>query len=228
MKGENKMAFVSSRARQAQFRIYGLFLLSDGKWTAEEELCLKNIAGQMELSCEEVEKTIQYCQGLPIKEGDNAELIIQIIDEALGFPAPEKTFGCSASKEDAAMTIAKGLLLKTSMIAGTIANQINWHVDLQTEVIWTLINLGYADAEYSEPEKKVVRHLVKVWNIKEEIVSEFVDTAETILLLTKQIEWLKSVGLSYEETKKRLETVEQQIQLMFDNIQATISEADAV
>ena len=222
------MAFVSSATKQTQFKIYSLFLLSDGKWTAEEERCLRNIAGQMELSYEDTEKTIQYCQELPIKEGDNAELIIRIMDETLGFPASEEAFGHSTPQKDAAITIAKGLLLKTSMIAGTIANQINWHVDLQTEVIWTLINLGYADAEYSEPEKKVVRHLVKVWNIKEEIVSEFIDTAETILLLTKQIEWLKSVGLSYDETKKRLETVEQQIQLMFDNIQATISEADAV
>ena len=199
-----KLAMVSSRTRQTQFRIYGLFLLSDGKWTAEEERCLRNIAGQMELSCEEVEKTIQYCQGLPIKEGDNAELIIRLIDETLGFSAPEKALGGSTSKEDATMRIAEGLLLKTSMIAGAIANQINWHVDLQTKVIWTLINLGYADAEYSQPEKKVVRHLVKVWNIKEEIVSEFIDTAETILSLTRQIEWLKSIGLSYDETKERV------------------------
>lgn len=99
---------------------------------------------------------------------------------------------------------------------------------VQAETIWTLINLGYADQDYSAAEKKVVQHLVDKWEIKQEMISEFVDTAETILLLTKQIEWLKSVGLSYEETKKRLETVEQQIQLMFDNIQATISEADAV
>ena len=99
---------------------------------------------------------------------------------------------------------------------------------VQAETIWTLINLGYADQDYSAAEKKVVQHLVDKWEIKQEMISEFVDTAETILLLTKQIEWLKSVGLSYEETKRRLETVEQQIQLMFDNIQATISEADAV
>lgn len=99
---------------------------------------------------------------------------------------------------------------------------------LQAETIWTLINLGYADQDYSAAEKKVVQYLIDKWGIKQEIISEFVDTAETILLLTKQIEWLKSVGLSYDETKKRLETVEQQIQLMFDNIQATISEADAV
>lgn len=99
---------------------------------------------------------------------------------------------------------------------------------VQAETIWTLINLGYADQDYSAAEKKVVQHLIDKWGIKQEMISEFIDTAETILLLTKQIEWLKSVGLPYEETKKRLETVEQQIQLMFDNIQATISEADAV
>ena len=98
----------------------------------------------------------------------------------------------------------------------------------KVETVWTLINLGYADQEYSESEKRVVQHLIEKWEIKTEIVSELTDTAETILLLTKHEDWLKTIGLPYDETKKRLEIVEQQIQLMFENIQATISEADAV
>ena len=99
---------------------------------------------------------------------------------------------------------------------------------VQAETVWTLINLGYADQDYSEPEKRVVQHLIETWEIRPAVVSEFIDTAETILLLTKQESWLKSLALPYDETKKRLEIVDQQIQLMFDNIQAAISEADAV
>ena len=48
------------------------------------------------------------------------------------------------------------------------------------------------------------------------------------ILLTKQKDWLKSIGLSYDKTTERLETIDEQIQLMIDNIQETISEASAV
>lgn len=99
---------------------------------------------------------------------------------------------------------------------------------LQVETIWTLMNLGYADEDYSEPEKKVVLYLIRQWKVKRQLVAELTDTAKTILLLTKQKDWLKSSGLSQDEIQRRRETVDQQIQLMFDNIQATITEADAV
>ena len=113
-------------------------------------------------------------------------------------------------------------------LSGGFMSGFSYDSCLQVETVWTLINLGYADQEYSESEKRVVQHLIEKWEIKTEIVSELTDTAETILLLTKHADWLKTIGLPYDETKKRLEIVEQQIQLMFENIQATISEADAV
>lgn len=113
-------------------------------------------------------------------------------------------------------------------LSGAFMSGFSYDSCLQVETVWTMINLGYAEQEYSESEKRVVRHLIEKWEIKPEIVLELADTAETILLLTKHADWLKTIGLPYDETKKRLETVEQQIKLMFDNIQATISEAEAV
>lgn len=98
----------------------------------------------------------------------------------------------------------------------------------QAETIWTLINLGHADQDYSEEEKNVVAHLIEKWKIKPEIVAEFTDTAETLSLLTKQRDWVGKLGLTYEDLKKRWDVIAQQIELMFDNIRDTISEADAM
>lgn len=113
-------------------------------------------------------------------------------------------------------------------LSGAFLFGFGYNSCLWVETVWTLINLGYADQGYSESKKKVIRHLIEKWEIKPEIISELTDTAETILLLRKHEDWLKTLGRPYDEIKTRLETVEQQVQLMFDNIQATISEADAV
>ncbi len=97
---------------------------------------------------------------------------------------------------------------------------------MQNKVIWTLINLGYADQEYSKPEQKIVQYLVDRWKINPAILAEFVDTAETILALTKQKLWFKEMGKSDQKIKTNLREINRRIKLMFDNVQVTISESD--
>ena len=55
-------------------------------------------------------------------------------------------------------------------------------------IVWNLINLGHADTYYSDEEKKIVKHLLEKWEINPEVYQEMVDTADTMLALTKQKE----------------------------------------
>ena len=185
--------------QKIQFKIYALFLLADGQWRDEEQNFLNTISKEMELD-----------------ESVQREVMREVTTYCQGV---------EITKGDHSDGIIREI---DKMLTGGFASRFKYDPRLQVEIVWTLINLGYADQEYSEAEKRVVRHLIEKWEIKPEIALEFTDTAETNLLLTKHENWLKSIGLPYDETKERLETVEQQIQLMFDNIQATISEADAV
>ena len=57
-------------------------------------------------------------------------------------------------------------------------------------IIWNLVNLGYADKNYSDNEREIVDFLIARWNINKEIYQEMVDTADTILGLIKQKEWI--------------------------------------
>lgn len=249
------MAYIGYNTRRTQFKIYSLFLLVDGKWTSEEELNLVSIADKLELSGEDRKRILQCCKELPIIEGDNASYIIQIVDQMMGFTssksknsAATKSVGITTNGEIfKAQTFAtnmlkmkafggtsipfigsKGTTATDQLLSDVRTGEIKGNANLQAEIIWTLVNLAYADEEYSEPEKKYIQHLVDKLEIKPELFSEFVDTADTILLLTKQKDWLKSIGLSYDKTTERLETIDEQIQLMIDNIQETISEASAV
>ncbi len=96
---------------------------------------------------------------------------------------------------------------------------------MKAQTIWTLINLGYADGEYCKAEKKVVKHLVKRWEIDPVLVAEFNDTAETILALTKQKEWIQTTSRPYEEIDGMIQEINRNIASMFENVEISISEA---
>ena len=48
-------------------------------------------------------------------------------------------------------------------LSGGFISGFSYDSCLQVETVWTLINLGYADQEYSESEKRVVQHLIEKW-----------------------------------------------------------------
>ncbi len=91
-------------------------------------------------------------------------------------------------------------------------------------IIWNLVNLGYADSDYSESERKIVKHLLEKWGVKQEIYLEMVDTADTMLALTKQKEWIYSTfdkGQLRDEKEKRIDL---EFERMLSEIMITIDE----
>ena len=91
-------------------------------------------------------------------------------------------------------------------------------------IIWNLVNLGYADTDYSENERKIVDHLLVKWEIKPEVYQEMVDTADTMLTLIKQKEWLISTfpeGNSRDEKKIKINS---EIKTLLSDIKLTIDE----
>ncbi len=91
-------------------------------------------------------------------------------------------------------------------------------------IIWNLVNLGYADTNYSEEEKEIVNHLINKWEIRPEIYHEMVDTADTILALIRQKEWIASTfdkGSLRDEKERRIDS---EISMMLSDIKITIDE----
>lgn len=91
-------------------------------------------------------------------------------------------------------------------------------------IIWNLINLGYADAVYSNAEKKIVKHLVDKWSIDKEVLQEFIDTADTMLALTKKKEWISTTFNKGIESDKREKKTDSEIKMLLDNVKLTIQE----
>lgn len=98
------------------------------------------------------------------------------------------------------------------------------HASSRARIIWNLVNLGYADTCYSEEEQKIVKHLLAKWRVNSEVYQEMVDTADTMLALTKQKEWVISTFPKGSERDEKTKKIDSQINTMLSDIKLTIKE----
>lgn len=70
-----------------------------------------------------------------------------------------------------------------------------------TNIIWTLINLAYADGNFSDDENAVIDDIAKQYDIKEDIVEELKDCAKTLICLESKSEWIETTNKPYKEVK---------------------------
>lgn len=188
----------TSKDQKTQLKIYAMFMLADGESSNEEKEQLNSIYTGMNVDIATRREVLSFCKELPIFKGMDNSFLI--IQQL-------------------------SVLLSKSY---NFTEQLNHNKIMQLETIWTLINLGYSDREFSEPEKKIIVYLAQKWGIKESILQEFIDTADTLLVLTNQKERLQRLTLPYWKNKDKISAVDENIQLMFENIKTTISEANAI
>lgn len=91
-------------------------------------------------------------------------------------------------------------------------------------IIWNLVNLGFADSFFSEEEKKIVSYLVDKWSVNMEVYQEFVDTADTMLALTKQKEWIAATFPKGRIRDKKEKNVDAEIEQLLEDVKLTIEE----
>ena len=169
--------------------LYYFYMMSDGEITHNEEKLFEKI-----------------CVELGITESEKQE-IISSCNDILDFNrASIENVLCGKSKSKKVMEIAEGFLSAFNGSSGSFYSSFETYEheseDKLTRIIWNMINLGYADEHFTDEEKRIVKHFVKKWNIKEEIYFELIDIADTMLALEKQREWLLS---TYSKGKKRNE-----------------------
>lgn len=181
-----------------QLKIYYLFMNADGEASPAEKSYLKEILTKSELSEESTQKFQTFCGQMALAGSIGmSKTITEKIDDILDEKGSE-SFLLPPFEKD-----------KT----------------LQAQTIWTLINLGYADSEYSEAEKQVVSHLIQRWHPDPVLIEEFNDTAETILALTLQKEWVQKTSRPYRDIHNMIQELDRSIASMLANVEESIAEA---
>ncbi len=91
-------------------------------------------------------------------------------------------------------------------------------------MIWNLVNLGYADADYSEAEKEIVRYLMDKWKVPKVLYQEMIATADTMAALTKQRGWVLDTYAEGLERDEKLKRIDEAIDKLHRNIKISIQE----
>ena len=71
-------------------------------------------------------------------------------------------------------------------------------------LLWLLINLGYVDGDYSEPERNIVSFISKQCKFPDDLILEFEDIAKTLNVLESYHQELPKQAFSYSYAKKVL------------------------
>lgn len=77
-----------------------------------------------------------------------------------------------------------------------------------TNIIWTLINLAYADGNFRDDENAVIGGIVKQYRIKKDIVEELKDCAKTLICLESKSKWIETTNKPYKEVKAVKDEIE--------------------
>lgn len=189
-------SFFEKFSKEMKLIIIYLFMNSDGECSVGELNRFDEICNSLNITEEKKQNVIGYCERLHLKNEDNSYTVIQEIDTIWKEEFGENAYYSNRVKRS------------------------------QAFVLWTLINLAYADNDYSDPEKKVISHLIDLWKIESKYVQEMNDTANTILALTNQIEWAKKTNRSFDYVNTLIQEYNNNIEFLFDNINISISETN--
>lgn len=91
-------------------------------------------------------------------------------------------------------------------------------------IIWNLINLGYSDQYFSQPEKEIVQSLVKKWDIPSQVYHEFIDISDTMLSLAEQCNWADSHSVDMETYEKAERQYDEDMATLLNDVNLTIQE----
>lgn len=191
--------------KEEQLKIFNLFLMADGKITTQEKVKLDAIYDAMNVEKKDRDEIEAYCSNALYDDesDDNSSQIIQIIKNLLG----DKT--------------SNDLLFMRSL-----NEKLNYNKSEQINTIWNLINLGYSDNDYSVPEIKLVKFLCDFWSIDNKTIKELEDSAETLVALYSQKEWIKTTNKSYDEINRFIINIENDIKKISKNIELTMEEIE--
>lgn len=185
---------ISSNPKE-EATLYYLYMMADGKVTDSEEKLFIEICKELQVDFEEIHAIIIKCNELLVKNFGEREVIDIIVNEKIDEQVEYDRLSYGA--KDASS---------------------------HARIVWNLVNLGYADTFYSHEEKKIVQYLVDKWSINSDIYQEIIDTADTILALTKQKEWIVSTFPNGSIRNEKEKKIDSEIKQFLDDIKLTIQE----
>jgi hypothetical protein len=139
------------------------------------------------------------------------------IKEAI-FGECDKALSQSFDDDDRFDVVLEGILKaeKTSSV-GWVEKAV------QKKCLWVLVNLAFYDGSYTENEKRLIRSLMRKWEIDKSILVEMEDSAETLVDLDRHRTWIKTTNYPYEHLDAVVKELDKNQHELVNNISLLMS-----
>jgi len=179
---------------KATAKLFYYLILSDGKITDEEEEKYVSICKELEIKNTYAEECREECKkklSMIIDEDDYDDIITENVQDVIRDDIDENSFSI-------------------------------WSHMIPIKLfLWDLLCVAFSDGDYSAPEKKIVKKVIRAFDIETSLYQEMVAVQDTVNAIKAESEELKDSGLPYrevqqldEELQNRIKIIEQSVMLM--------------
>ena len=91
-------------------------------------------------------------------------------------------------------------------------------------LIWNLISIAFADGDYSDNEKRMIRSVVRLMNIDMSVMLEMEAAVQTLLAIRKEEEFLKSSNRKYTEVEVQINEIADRKNVIMQSVQALMTD----
>ena len=172
---------------------------SDGNISYDEMKMFNELCKTNNISGDKKENILKYCNDFSGTSKDFIESLI-LKDK-------------SSSGTRAYLSVAASMFLTNAITKSD-----------EAKIIWNLVNLGYSDTVFSDEEKEFINYLITEWKFDKVIYQEMIDTAETLLALTKQKDWLLSTYQRGALRDKKEKKIDDDMEKLHSDILLSIKE----
>lgn len=95
-------------------------------------------------------------------------------------------------------------------------------------LIWNLLSIAVSDKEYSEIEKKLIRYMVRKFQVDKTIYLEMENAMSAIQEISKEIDWLKQSNKPYTLIESMIGTLSERQKVIFDSVKVLIADSREV
>jgi uncharacterized tellurite resistance protein B-like protein len=168
------------------------------------------ISSDMELSSEELEMFDAIGADMDPAFGNHKDMIIS---------------ECSAYMEQASDQGDYYDLIRDQITAALQSSKASSEGTIHPRLlIWNLISIAFADGDYSDNERRMIRSVVRLMNIDLSVMLEMEAAVQTLLAIEREEEFLKSSDRKYAEVELQMNEIADRKTVIMQSVQALMTD----
>ena len=89
-------------------------------------------------------------------------------------------------------------------------------------LIWDLLTIAYSDDNYNEPERKLMKYIVRKLNVPKDVFLEMESSYLTVTDIEKEKAWIKTTDRPYLTIEAHVKELEKREQAIYESVKALI------